>query len=245
VTKLLEGRRSAGRLIQIVGRCISYGGVAVAAVALAFQCITWLRDGHWTSLRVSDVLLWSALQVSARTDSIGLMSWVQSPSSWLGLHYLASATPLVFALLAIGIIGMLVGDWGRVIRALAERALYDQRSALASRSRLMEGPLPALLDATFSSDQPGGHSGADSALTAPERDILRWLAINGADRAVATVEAMARHLGLSAPIIDAGLLALVRGGYATNVAGRAALSERGASYCVEQGWTMAGGSVSH
>jgi hypothetical protein len=30
---------------------MSYGGVAVAAVALAFQGITWLRDGHWTSLK--------------------------------------------------------------------------------------------------------------------------------------------------------------------------------------------------
>ena len=243
MTRTLAIKRSAGRLIQILGNDIWYGALLAAAAALLVQTISWLRSGHLSSLSVLDAILWSAQQRTATAAALDLISWVYRPSVWLGLHFLVSMTPLVVALVVLGVIGKLIGNRGRAVRMAAELAIFDERNGFKVSNPWIGDANRDVPDTTFASGPTRNLSNGEDTLTEPERDILRWLAVNGADGAVTTPEVMARNLGLSALAIDVALVELTRGGYATHASGRAELLERGVMYCVNRGWTMAVGTA--
>jgi hypothetical protein len=188
-------------------------------------------QAQWTPFSALDLLAWTAERVISPEQAAECLHWVQSPGSWLGLHSLMEASAAPAPLLVIWLAGMLTRDWGRVIRIRAEREIWDERHGLGSpRSESQFGVSQVR--------RPGPVIALTSAITTVERDILRWLAVNGADNAVNTETAMARHLGRSAAEIRHGFDGLIARRYVLIENGRARLAAEGTTYCVEQGWTM-------
>jgi hypothetical protein len=235
VPQTLKVRRSIGSIVQLLGRGVSYLFAAGALAVIGVQATDWLRDGHWTSMSTADGVLWVTLRAPISTESASVASWVHNPTTWLGLHSLVSTIPLALSLFGVGLVGMLLGDWGRTVRFNAEQLIWSENHFVAhqvgpfSRTVPAAGgtPSPALLEAQLSD---ASHS--------LERDILRWLAVNGTDKSVSTASAMARHLAKPVAAIDASLATLQRFQYVLVSDHSAALTERGRTYCVGQGWTM-------
>ena len=230
MTRMLGIKRLVGWSALFVGQAVWYAGTAAAAAIFLSQIMQWLHDGQWASISVSDTLLRVALLTSSAADSVDLSSWIYAPKSWIGLQELVTVTPAIAALLAIAVVGALLAGWGRGARALANRAIHDTK-----RSE----KLADFSYATINSAAQAGLPPSNTTLTNAERDILRWLALNGNDATVLTAEAMGRHLRYPALEITSAIASLVRRGYATNAAGRAELSGLGLLFCVDQGWTMA------
>jgi hypothetical protein len=104
--KLVEEKRNFGYDVtmqngttidsEIVGQILAYLiGAAATFLGLAVVCkqlYDYLKIGIWTSLNVIDGLSY-----------VSNITWLRSPTDWLGLHDILSKTSLSVALIGLGI----------------------------------------------------------------------------------------------------------------------------------------------
>lgn len=238
----LQTRRTVGSSAHVAGKVIFYAGCLGAGGVLLFQSAEWLQDGRWSSLPLMDSMSWLALHSVDTPTALAFMNWIDRPSSWYGLHYLMAIMPTSLTLAIIGFLGSLISDWGIVTRRRAQERMRD--AVLESSHRRDSGNRPSShLDADFRDSGVHGFSSPISqyigAVLAPvEQDIMRWLAINDADQHANSLDLITRHLEYPPAEIKHGVAKLSGQGFIASSGGHLQLSERGRSYCIEEGWTV-------
>jgi hypothetical protein len=63
----------------LAGCVLGVGGVALAALVLAWQSYVWLETGHWPHITLGTV----AVPIISGSD---FSAWLADPRSWYGLH---------------------------------------------------------------------------------------------------------------------------------------------------------------
>jgi hypothetical protein len=148
--------------------------------------------------------------------------------------------PTVIAFGLMAMLGMVTSDCGRVLWRQADELLRER--GLEPRDRATGGAIHAthenVLSALGASMAATGRQVA-AELAPVERDVLRWLAMNEFDSHLAVLEVMLRHLEHRPTDIEDAVSTLVARGFIAHLGGSLKLTERGRSYCIDAGWTMA------
>jgi len=106
---MMKGRDAALRLTSGIGAIIGYGCLAAFLSLISVQVYRWFRDGEWTRVGVSDGMRIGLEHCCVRDGDLGrlatLLHWLDSPSSWLGMHKVFEIIPASLALFAVSIAG--------------------------------------------------------------------------------------------------------------------------------------------
>ncbi len=224
-----------------VGRTVWYGCGLGAVVVLLFQATRWLQDGSWTSMPLNSAFVWIALRVPSAPTVDAFLHWNVNPSSWIGLHTLTEM-PTVVALLIGALLGLIIsanGFQGRRRLAVLRKVEDWHRTRIDRRRDTIELALDAVASDSESNPASTPRSVSNSSdITSIDRDVLRWLAMNGADERLNTLEVMVRNLKHFAPELNLSTSTLAARGFITSIAGHFQLADNGRALCIEQGWTM-------
>lgn len=84
---------SAASFLLIVSGCLFLGGLYV----IGLQCVSYLRDGYWTSYSIIELLKWLEID------------WASYPQDWLGLHQLMGRIPLSLGFIGSSLVAFIKG----------------------------------------------------------------------------------------------------------------------------------------
>ncbi len=97
------------RSMSAIGAVIGYGCLIAFLYLVGAQVYRWFRDGEWTHIGLLDGLRAGLVRCCIKDGDTGRLAeflhWLDSPSSWFGLHKVFEAIPASLALFAVSIAG--------------------------------------------------------------------------------------------------------------------------------------------
>ncbi len=102
-------REAVLRILSAVGAVIGYGCLIAFLYLVGLQSYRWFHDGEWTHVGMIEGLRIGLLRCCVRDGGTGSSSafvhWLDSPSTWLGIHKVFEVVPASLALFAVSIAG--------------------------------------------------------------------------------------------------------------------------------------------
>jgi hypothetical protein len=105
----MNSREVGLRFASVVGALVGYGSLAAFFYLVAWQSYRWLRDGEWTHIELVNGLHDKLASCCVKDGDAGRMAsfvhWLDTPTSWLGMHKVFEIVPASLALFALSILG--------------------------------------------------------------------------------------------------------------------------------------------
>ena len=99
---VLQGMRALGALV-------GYGCLVAFLYLTSLQIYRWFRDGEWTHFGLSEGLRVGLSRCCVADGDTGrfaaFVQWLDTPTTWLGLHKVFEVVPASLALFAVSILG--------------------------------------------------------------------------------------------------------------------------------------------